>query len=1143
MDVGTWLSGLGLGQYEAVFRESEIDADVLTELTDQHLKDLGIALGHRLKLLRAIRQLAGEAAVKASEQPKPQDAADRRQLTVMFCDLVDSTALTAQLDPEDMGDLLRAFQRAVAAAVTRFDGHVAKWTGDGASVYFGYPRAHEDDAERATRASIALIEAVGRLRREHGVDLEVRIGISTGLVVVGELIGEGEALERGVVGDTPNLASRLQALAQPDTVVVSESTRRLLGRTFELKALGPLELKGFKAPVPAWLIVGERDNVSRFEASRSEAMTPFVGREQEVALLVNRWRRAAKGEGQVALLSGEAGIGKSRILAALRERIGDERYLTFRYQCSPHHVNDAFYPVIGQIWRGAGFISGEPAATRLDKLEMMISRAGLESGEIAPCLASLLAIPTDGRYPALEMAPSEQKERTIAAMIALVVGFAKAAPLLMLVEDAHWIDPTSLDLLGRIVDRVQHLAVLYVVTSRAEFAAPWVGRPHVTALSLNRFERSQAVTMIDRIMSSKALPAEVLDQIIAKTDGVPLFVEELTKSVLESGLLREENGAYVLASALTPLAIPSTLHDSLTARLDRLSPIKEIAQIGSAIGREFSYDLLKAVSPISGQALQDALRQLMESELIYGRGAPPKATYIFKHALVQDTAYVSLLRGRRQRIHADIAQALKQRTGDEECPPAIIAHHFTEAGLAEQAAPYWLAAAELALSQSAPAEAEGHASAGIALIPRVKESPERDALELGLLVARANAMIPLKSISAPETFEAHAAAKRLLDRGVGTDLQRVSILYGLCSASTLTSRLKQALDFAHQIIEVAERLDDPTYRVVGYRQLGTLQFYAGQNREALRSLQKGYTYRDPRRQRALSYRFGWDQGLAILSFEVLVRLSLGLLDSAAQVGEQVRIELLSHGHATTVASATFCTRTWPELVLEDLEGLERDSAELAAYCAEKRVEQIRLLASLHQAYARAMREPVARNIAAFRATLDALRRSGGNAGSSIIICNLAEALLAAGDLEGAEAALQDAFAFVEQSGEHYWLAGLHRLSGHVALKRRQPDRFRAEACFRKAIEIARGQEARLLELRTAIDLARLWRDTGSDNDPRALLEPILAAIEGGETTHDVRNARALLAELSVNDFNHPRGKIALAHSRASAGSTKNSRLN
>ena len=1113
MDVGTWLSGLGLSQYEAVFRESAIDADVLTELTDQHLKDLGVALGHRLRMLRAIRELAGDAPVKASSA-KPQDAADRRQLTVMFCDLVDSTALTAQLDPEDMGDLLRAFQRAVTAAVTRFDGHVAKWTGDGASVYFGYPRAHEDDAERATRASIALVEAVGKLRRERGIALEVRIGISTGLVVVGELIGEGEARERGVVGDTPNLAARLQTLAEPGTVVVSESTRRLLGRHFVLEPLGPLELKGFKSPVPAWQILRVSENVSRFEASRSEAMTPFVGREQEIALLVNRWRRSTKGEGQVALLSGEAGIGKSRILAALRERIGDERHLAFRYQCSPHHGNDAFHPVIGQIWRGAGFVSGEPAAARLDKLETMILSAGLDIGEFVPYLASLLAIPTEGRYPALEMSPSEVKERTIAVLIAMVVGIAKSVPVVMLLEDAHWIDPTSLDLTGRLVEKVQDLAVLIVMTARPEFVAPWIGRPHFTAVALNRFERSQVVTMIDRIMSSRALPDEVLDQIIAKTDGVPLFVEELTKSVLESGLLREENGAYVLAAALTPLAIPSTLHDSLTARLDRLSPIKEIAQIGATIGREFSYDLLEAVSPVRGQALHNALQQLMETELIYGRGTPPKASYIFKHALVQDTAYVSLLRGRRQRIHADIAQVLKVRSAKEEYQPAIIAHHFAEAGLAEQAAPYWLAAAELALSQSAPVEAEHHASAGLALIPRMTEGPERDALELGLLVARANAMIPLKSISAPETFAALADAKQLLDRGVGTDLQRVSILYGLCSASTLTARLQQALDFAHQIIEVAERQDDPTYRVVGYRQLGTLQFYAGKNREALQSLQKGNQYCDPRRQRALGYRFSWDQGLALLSFEVLVRLSLGLLDSAAQLGEQVRIELLSHGHATTVASATFSSQTWPKLVLGDLGALERESAELAAYCAEKRVEQIRLLASYHYAYACAMRDPAERNIAVLRAALDALRRSGGNAGNSIIKCNLAEALLTAGDLAGAEAVLDEGFAFVEQSGERYWLADLHRLCGHVALRLPEPDRPRAEACFKKAIEVARGQEARLLELRAAADLAQLWRDTGSDSDPRAMLEPILAAIEGGETTRDVRNARAALAGLA-----------------------------
>jgi class 3 adenylate cyclase/predicted ATPase len=1117
MDVGTWLRSLGLEQYEAAFRENQIEVDVLPELTEQHLKDLGVALGHSLKMLRAIRALAGDASVKAPPaavaERKAPDAAERRQLTVMFCDLVGSTALATQLDPEDMGDLIRAFQGAIATVIASFDGHIARLMGDGALVYFGYPRAHEDDAERAARAGIGMIKAIGDLRRERGVALDVRIGISTGLVIVGELVGEGEARERGVVGETPNLAARLQTVAEPGSVVVSESTRRLLGRTFELTALGPQELKGFKAPVSAWSIVRESENVNRFEASHSEAMTPFVGREHEVALLIDRWRTAVEGEGQVALLSGEAGIGKSRILAALRERIGDERHIVLRYQCSPHHVNDTFYPIAGQIWHGAGFVSGEPAATRLSKLEKMIARTGLESGEIAPYLASLLSIPTEGRYRLLEMAPSEAKERTIAALIALIVGLTKEAPLLALFEDAHWIDPTSLDLLSRTIERLQNLRVLCVVTFRPEFAAPWVGRAHVTALSLNRFRRSQAVTMIDRITSGKALPAEVLDQIVAKTDGVPLFVEELTKSVLESGLLREENGAYVLATTLTPLAIPATLHDSLTARLDRLSPVKEIAQIGAAIGREFSYDLLEAVSPIKGEALQEALCQLMEAELIYGRGAPPEASYRFKHALVQDTAYGSLLRSRRQRIHADIAQALKQRFAHEQPAPAVIAHHFTEAGLAEPAASHWLAAAEQALAQSAPIEAERHASAGLELIPLMPQGPDRDALNLGLLVARANALVPLKSFSAPETFAALNAAKQLLDAGVGTDLQRVSVLSGLCAATTLAARLKQALDLAQQIIAVAERQDDPTYQLIGHRMLGTIQLYMGRNREALESVQRAEKYRDPARHRALSYRFGWDPGLAVLCFEVLVRLSLGLLDSAARISEQARNELIGHEHAATVATVKFCAWTWPMRVLGDLEALERESAALASYCAEKRVEQIRLLAGLHHAYARAMREPIEKNVGAIRAALDALRKSGGHTGNSAHISHLAEALLIAGDLAGAEAALEDGFAFVAQSEERYWLADLHRLQGQAALKRPEPDRLRAEACFVKAIEIARSQEARLLQLRAATDLAQLWRDTRSDSDPRALLEPILATIEGGETARDVRNARALLAEL------------------------------
>jgi len=733
MDIARWLRGFGLEQYEAAFRENEIDSEVLPKLTAEDLKDIGVAIvGHRRKILSAIAELSGPPAALAKQPvadpspPAPTNVAERRQLTVMFCDLVGSTALAARLDPEDMSDLIRAFQGAVATATARFDGHVAKLMGDGALVYFGYPRAHEDDAERAARAGLALVEAVRDLRLERGVALEVRAGIATGLVVVGELMGQGEARERGVVGETPNLAARLQALAEPGSIVIAESTRRLLGGTFEMKPLGPQVLKGFDPPVPAWAVLREAENVSRFEASRLEAMTPFVGREQEVALLIERWRDATEGEGQVVLLSGEAGIGKSRILATLRERISPELHVATRYQCSPHHINDAFYPIIDQIRRAAGVVTDEPAARRLDKLEAMIALSGLESAEIAPYLGSLLSIPTEGRLSALEMPPNELKERTIGALIALFVGLTRDAPVLALLEDAHWIDPSSLDVFGGLVERLQGLRALLVVTFRPEFAAPWLGRAHVTTLGLNRFGRRQALTMIDRVTGGKALPAEVLEQIVAKTDGVPLFVEELTKTVLESGLLREENGNYVLASALTPLAIPSTLHDSLMARLDRLAPVKETAQIGATIGREFTYRLLEAVSPLMGPALQDALRQLMAAELIYGRGTPPEARYVFKHALVQDVAYASLVRSRRQQLHSLIGRALEEQfPAVVEAEPEIVAHHYTQARLPALAVRYWKKAGKRALELSANTEAIDHFRRLLAMVEELDDEKAR----------------------------------------------------------------------------------------------------------------------------------------------------------------------------------------------------------------------------------------------------------------------------------------------------------------------------------------------------------------------------------------------------------------------------------
>ena len=986
--------------------------------------------------------------------------------------------------------------------------------GDGVLAYFGFPRAHEEDAERAVRAGLDILAVVAKLDTQAKETLKVRIGIATGIVVVGDLVGLGSAQEHAVVGETPNLAARLQTLAEPGSLVIAEATRRLLGGAFELKALESQVLKGFEAAVPAWAVLREAENVSRFEAARSAGMTPFVGREHEVALLIDRWRDAVKGEGQVTLLSGEAGIGKSRIVEMLREQIGDEPHVTMRYQCSPHHANDAFYPIASQISHAAGFASGEPAATRLGKLEAMIARSALDAREVAPLLASLLSIPIEGRYPQVEMAPSEQKERTIAALIALFAGLTKDAPVLALLEDAHWIDPTSLDVFGRLIDRLPGLRALLVVTFRPEFVAPWVGRAHVASLQLNRFGRRQALAMVDGVSGGKALPAEVLEQIVAKTDGVPLFVEELTKTVLESGLLREENGVFVLDQGMTPLAIPSTLQDSLMERLDRLAPVKEIAQIGAAIGREFSYRLLEAVSPLQGLALQGALGQLMAAELIHGRGTPPEATYVFKHALVQDTAYGSLLRSRRQRIHADIARALEEKFADQvAAAPAAIARHYTEAGLADPAARYWLAAGELALSRSAYAEADRYVDAGLALIPRLPQGTDRQSLELALQVARATALSPLKAYTAPETVAAFRAAKRLLDAGVGDDSQRFFVLMGLYTTPYIAAQLESALELGREFVEAAERQDQTYYRLVGYRMLAQMQIAMGQNREALNSLQRAVGLRDPSRQKPIGFRFSTDPDLTMLCNKIWVLSTLGLHDQAARVRELVRTELPDHKLPGTIALYMQLALAWPELMYGDLEAAERYAAEHVAFCVERKVEQFRLWGANYQASARAMREPTEENVAGLRGAIAANNRSGGYFSDSIFKSYLAEALLMRGEIAGAEAALQDAFAFVERSGERFWLADLYRIDGQIALRRPETDRERAEACFLKAIEIAHGQEARMLELRAATDLARLWREAGAPNDPRALLEPILGAIEGGDTTRDVRNARALLAQI------------------------------
>jgi class 3 adenylate cyclase/pimeloyl-ACP methyl ester carboxylesterase len=719
VDVGTWLRGLGLSQYEQAFRDNNIDAGLLPTLTADELRELGVAsLGHRKRLLAAIATLAGPADPQPSPAPPlvptPPPAstvpqAERRQLTVMFVDLVGSTALSARLDPEELRAVMRSYQDACAAAIARFEGHVAKFLGDGILAYFGWPVAHEDAAERAVHAGLEIVDAVPSLATSAGEPLGARVGIATGLAVVGDLLGTGAAREEAVVGEVSNLAARLQQLADPGTVVIADGTRRLLGGLFELTDLGGVVLRGFAEPVRAWRVAGERQGAaSRFEARRTTGLAPLVGREHEIALLLDRWMLARDGGGRVVLLAGEPGVGKSRLIEALRERLADEPHARLLYQCSPQHAGSALHPIVTQLEHAAGFRREDEAGARLAKLEALLAKDGADVAAVAPLLAALLGIPLEERYPSQDLSPRQRKERTLEALLAHIEAITARQPVLLVFEDLHWIDPTSLELLGLLVGRVPNLPVLAVPTARPEFTPPWTAGAQATLLPLNRLRRHQAAALAQGV-SGKALPPELLDQIVARTDGVPLFVEELTRMVLEAGLLEDVGDRYILGEPLPSLAIPTTLQDSLMARLDRLGPVKEVAQLAACLGREFTHEMLAAMAPQDEEKLRAALDRLVGSDLVLSDGEPPAATYSFRHALVQEAAYGSLLKSRRQELHGQIARTVEERFPDvAELRPEWLAHHYTEAGQAAPAVEHWLRAARRAKDAYANREARSH---------------------------------------------------------------------------------------------------------------------------------------------------------------------------------------------------------------------------------------------------------------------------------------------------------------------------------------------------------------------------------------------------------------------------------------------------
>ena len=841
-DLAVWLDQIGLPEYARMFAEHAIDREVLADLDDHDLRELGVPLGHRKRLLKAIAALRepaqetsarGEAGVSGA----PPREAERRQLTVMFIDLVGSTALAARLDPEDMGRVIRAYQGCCTEVVERWGGHVAKYMGDGVLAYFGWPQAHEDAAERAVRAGLELAEAIGSLATPAGGSLASRVGIATGLVMVGELIGAGAAQEQTVVGETPNLAARLQGLAQPGCVVISQATRRLVGGLFELADLGPQRLKGFAEPLAAWRVAGEVRAEGRFEARQTAGLTPLVGRDAEIALLLRRWQQAKDGEGHVVLLSGEPGIGKSRLVREVRARLEGEPHIRLLYQCSPHHATSPLHPLIEQLERAAGFAAGDRAEEKLDKLAALLACGTDRLDQAVPLIAALLGLPTAGRYPALDLTPQRQKQLTLAALVEQLEGLAAAQPVVLAYEDMHWSDPTTQELLRLTIERLQRLPVLLLITFRPEFSPPWPSQPHVSALPLSRLGRREGATLVDRVVGAKALPDEVAAQIVARTDGVPLFVEELTKTVLELGLLADAGDHWELAGPLPPLALPSTLHDSLLARLDRLAPVKEIAQIGAALGREFSHVLLAAVADRPEPELLFALDQLVAAELVYRRGTPPDVTYSFKHALVQDAAYQSLLKSKRQHLHTRIAKMLVQHFPDTAAE--ILAYHLTEAGLNEQAAKTWYTASQNAGDRSAYREAVMHLQMGLEAVKRGGDEPWCIRQEIELQNALGIALMQARGF-VPEVAEAHARARKLCGE-VDDPVQLHQAIFGIWMFNMRQAKFDVANQLSRELLAAAQGEQRSDLVLEAHHAMWTTAWQRGELDTAWRHAQTGFT--------------------------------------------------------------------------------------------------------------------------------------------------------------------------------------------------------------------------------------------------------------------------------------------------------------
>ncbi len=1084
MPIRDWLADLGLEEHAEAFEVNAIGLDHLGDLDHALLKEIGVAaVGHRVDILKAAQEAPTTAATS------PRRAAERRQITVMFCDLVGSTALAEALDPEDLRALMGLYQEASGAAIARYDGHVAQYLGDGIMAYFGWPTAHEDDPERALRAALEIAPAVAAITAPR--PLAVRIGVATGAVVVGESDG---AEPRLAVGETPNVAARLQSLAGEGEIVVGPSTRRMIGGTFELDDLGEQTLKGINESVRAWRVAGVARTEGRFEA-RGAALTPLIGRDEELGLVLGRWQRACEGEGQVVLLSGEPGIGKSRIVQALRQRLADEPHVRLRYQCSPYHTNSAFYPIIAQIEHAAGFARDDSTESKLDKLEVLL---GEDAAQVAPLLATMLSLETGERYPPLAMSPQKQKDETLKALAGQVARLAAQQPLLMVFEDAHWIDPTSQEILDLIVPLAQSMRLLLLITYRPEYAPPWLGQGHVTPLSLNRLGGTQATAMVARVAGDTPLPDDVLAQIVAKSDGVPLFVEELTKTVVESG-------------AETANAIPDTLQDSLMARLDRLSPVKEVAQMGACIGREFSYELLAAVSGLHDNELQNSLTELTSSGLVFRHGNPPEASYVFKHALVQDAAYESLLRSTRQQRHTAIAEALEARFPDQvSSQPELVAHHYTRAGLAARALPFWLRAGEHAVAQFANQEAISHLEQGLGLLTQTPNTEDRARNEIALRLALGPALIIVHEYVGPE-IEANFKALRVASERVADSSGLAAAFLGLHRMLIVSGELIEGHELDLENLRLAESLGDDRLLTTARWALGASHLWLGHfvtARDLSRAAFRELTFEDDQSFIASHLEA---PGVTCRCFNAYANLLLGYPEKAQELMSDAVGLAERHEHPFVIAFAHFFDGVAHWLRGEASSTLRAADA-VSALCAEHEMPIFPPMAQILRAWSLVRQQS--------EAAMVELERARDAIGVLIPIWQpmvqpmVIDCELVVGSVPEAIDALDRMLAWADKKEHGHSEAELKRMRGELALAAPGGSALDAERWFDGALKVARGQQAKWYELRAATSLVRLWQSQGKAAEARDVLAPVYAWFTEGFDTPDLLEAKALLSELA-----------------------------